>query len=296
MKLSILIPSRNEQFLKNTVEDILANIEDETEIIVGLDGVWADVPKDPRVSVYYSPISLGGRGMTNQLCRLSKAKYVMKSDAHCAFDKGFDKKLIEDMHDDWTVVPMMYNLHVFDWECKKCGERFYQGPTPPNCKCGNTEFKQVIIWKPRLDRCSWNWVFNKDLKFELGDGCHDTPKERGLVETACLLGACFMLTRKKYWSLNICEEIYGSWAQQWTEVAMKTWSSGGKLMCNQKTWFAHLYRFKVGEFGFPYPQNYDEENEQAKKIIRERFDTEWLLKKFPLKEKKMGCDNWDFYR
>ena len=36
-KLSILIPSRNEMFLAKTIENILENIEAETEIIVVLD-------------------------------------------------------------------------------------------------------------------------------------------------------------------------------------------------------------------------------------------------------------------
>ncbi|KKT34567.1 MAG: hypothetical protein UW23_C0034G0006 [Candidatus Collierbacteria bacterium GW2011_GWA1_44_12] len=35
--LSILIPSRNEMFLARTIEDILSNIEGNTEIIVGLE-------------------------------------------------------------------------------------------------------------------------------------------------------------------------------------------------------------------------------------------------------------------
>ncbi len=40
--LSILIPARNEMFLKDTVEDILKNSEASTEIIVVLDGQWAE--------------------------------------------------------------------------------------------------------------------------------------------------------------------------------------------------------------------------------------------------------------
>lgn len=42
MELSVIIPSRHEEFLKNTVEDILKNKRGETEIIVGLDGQWAN--------------------------------------------------------------------------------------------------------------------------------------------------------------------------------------------------------------------------------------------------------------
>lgn len=42
--ISILIPARNEMFLARTIEDILANIEADTEVIVVLDGQWALVP------------------------------------------------------------------------------------------------------------------------------------------------------------------------------------------------------------------------------------------------------------
>ena len=42
--LSILIPARNEMFLARTIEDILTNIEGNTEIIAILDGCWADPP------------------------------------------------------------------------------------------------------------------------------------------------------------------------------------------------------------------------------------------------------------
>ena len=117
--LSILIPARNEEFLKRTVEDILANIEADTEIIVTLDGKWADPPiiDNDRVHLIYTPTSIGQRAATNLARKLSKAKYIMKVDAHCSFDEGFDVKLMADIQDDWTVVPIMKNLHAFDWVC-----------------------------------------------------------------------------------------------------------------------------------------------------------------------------------
>jgi hypothetical protein len=56
--------------------------------------------------MFYSPVVLGQRGMQNRLAKMSTAKYVAKTDAHCAFDKGFDRKLIEALegHDNWTIV------------------------------------------------------------------------------------------------------------------------------------------------------------------------------------------------
>src|SRR4030042_1172910 len=93
--LSILIPARNEMFLARTIQDILSNIEGSTEIIAVLDGYKPDPPltADPRVILIYNSQSVGQRAATNQAAKLSKSKYLMKCDAHCAFDKGFDVKM-----------------------------------------------------------------------------------------------------------------------------------------------------------------------------------------------------------
>ena len=85
--LSVLIPARNELFLKNTIEDILTHMEGATEIIAVLDGAWADPPlhDHPRVRLVYHPVSIGQRAATNEAARLAQGKYLMKGDGHCAF-------------------------------------------------------------------------------------------------------------------------------------------------------------------------------------------------------------------
>ena len=67
---------------------------------------------------------------------------MLKLDAHCAVGKGFDRILIENMQDDWTVFPYQYNLHAFDWKCKKCGHTRYQGPSGPCDKVINEKTKR----------------------------------------------------------------------------------------------------------------------------------------------------------
>src|SRR3990167_10439588 len=135
--LSILIPARNEMFLGKTIENIFENIEGATEVIAVLDGYKPDpvLQPDPRVTLIYNSQSIGQRAATNQACKISRAKYVMKIDAHCAFDKGFDVKMIAEMKDDWTMAPLMKNLHAFDWVCPD-GHRRYQGPSGPCQVCG----------------------------------------------------------------------------------------------------------------------------------------------------------------
>jgi hypothetical protein len=89
-----------------------------------------------------------------------------------------------------------------------------------------------------------------------------------MVETMSLLGACWMMTRKRYWELDGMDESHGSWGQMGTELACKSWLSGGKLLCNRTTWFAHMFRTQKG-FGFPYPLS-------GKQVRRAREHSRWL--------------------
>ena len=295
--LSILIPARSEMFLMHTIEDILRNKRGNTEIIVGLDGEWANPPvKDhPDVVLLPTSESIGQREMTNQCARLSQAKYVAKVDAHCSFDEGFDVKLIADMQDDWTVVPTMRNLHAFDWKCRQCGKRTYQGITPSVCECGAKDFKRSMVWKGKTNPQSNSYCFDSEPHFQYFREYTRRPEYKemldrtGLTETMSLQGSFFMATREKYWELGLCDEAFGSWGSQGIELACKTWLSGGRVVVNHKTWYAHLFRTQGGDFGFPYKLS-GEQVQFAKKYARDLFfnnkwdkavhPVSWLLEKF----------------
>jgi glycosyltransferase involved in cell wall biosynthesis len=288
MDLSIIIPSRNEMFLKRTIDDILEHMRGDTEIIVVLDGTWADppIPDHPKVTIIHHAESIGQRAATNEAVRLSKAKYILKCDAHTAWDEGFDVKLMADMKDDWTVVPVMRNLHAFNWVCKKCGDVRYQGPTPISCpKCDNkNDFERDVVWIPKTNPRSSSYCFDSEPHFQYFKDFKSRPEAKGdLVETMSLQGSCFMLTREKYWELNICDEkLFGSWGSQGIEVAVKTWTSGGRVVCNKKTWYAHMFRTQGGDFGFPYPQS-GRQVAKAKHTARDIFfNNKWPLQKYPL--------------
>jgi len=186
--LSIIIPARNEMFLKNTTEDFLANKEGRTEMIVVLDGKWADPPlaQHPDINVIYLPESVGQRAATNLGVRLSRSKYVAKTDAHCAFDKGFDRKMLEafkETGDDVTMVPVMRNLWAFDWRCYEnhCGWKQYQGPTPEKCpKCGSPrKIRRKIMWIGKNNPQSTSYCFDSEPHFQYlrhgSTGSHISP-------------------------------------------------------------------------------------------------------------------------
>ncbi len=284
--LSILIPAKNEEFLARTIEDILSHIEGNTEIIVVLDGyeiALPVLPADERVRVIINETSLGQRGATNQACKLSKAKYILKVDAHCAFDQGFDVKMMNEMQDNWTMVPVMRNLHAFNWVCPE-GHIRYQGPSGP-CKeegCGKPTVKDVV-WIPKTNPQSVAYCFDQEPHFQYFNEFKKRPEGKGdITESMSIQGSCFMLTRDKYWELNICDEAFGSWGSQGIEVACKTWLSGGRVVINHKTWYAHMFRTQGGDFGFPY-HNPGRKVENAKKTARELFfDNKWELQTLPL--------------
>jgi len=286
--LSILIPARNEEFLVRTIQDILDNIEADTEVIAVLDGYWPNpgIPIHDRVTVLHLGEAVGQRAATNFAARLARGKYLMKVDAHCSFDKGFDRKMIDEMHDDWTMVPTMKNLHAFDWVCE-CGERKYQdkGGT---CKCGKQMTKD-IKWLAKKRPNSNSYCFDSTPHFQYFGEYNKRPEGKGdLTETMSLQGSCFMCTKDKYWELNLSDETLGNWGNQGIEVACKTWLSGGKCMVNHKTWYSHMFRTKqVNDFGFPWPISGKETQKTRNKVKalfwnnnNYKYPLSWLVERF----------------
>ena len=474
--LSILIPARNEMFLARTVEDLLEHSESDFEIIVVLDGEWANPPitQHPKVSIIYVPESVGQRAATNLAARLSKAKYVVKCDAHCSFDQGWDKKMIsafEKVGDNAIIVPVMKNLHAFDWKCYHCGWKKYQGPTPTKCEsCGKTDkIRRKMVWEPRRGINSTSYSFDSEPHFQYNESYKHTPMykndviigyrlsfnkpslstsvislltdfanshhlssglyhfwggqdmtfdtmslssvynsrsvgtskvlvvgdklkvdgiatpsvltevvkngnslsatpgqgsyepsisdtvcelfsselstpsiapiinpakpipttgsiinsdtvdklnrilggqfvynektssfhngsvaltplyDKKLTQTMSLQGSFFMATRDKYWKLKLSDEAVGNWGNQGIELAGKMWLSGGRVLVNHDTWYAHMFRTQGGDFGFPYEQSGKHVSRTKRRVWdyffngdfkQQIYPVSWLIEKF----------------
>ncbi len=303
-ELSIVIPGSNKNgiFINYTINDILKNSEADTEIIVAYNGAWPDpsIPQHPQVNVIHFPEKIGQRAATNAGAKLSRSKYIMKCDAHCSFDKGFDRKMIEAFKvagDNTTMVPIMRNLWAFDWKCYHCGWKKYQGPTPEKCEqCGkNDKIKRKMLWIGKSNPQSTSYCFDSTPHFQYFEDWKHRPAyqkdkvEKRLTETMSLQGSCWMLTREKYWELDICDEAFGSWGSQGIEVAAKTWLSGGQVLVNHDTWYAHMFRTQGKDFSFSHPVS-NKDQQHAKSYARELFfnnawdkqirPLSWLVEKF----------------
>jgi len=68
-----------------------------------------------------------------------------------------------------------------------------------------------------------------------------------------------------------------------TELACKSWLSGGKMVCSKNTWYAHMFRTQGGDFSFPYPQS-NKQVDHAKQYSQDL----WLNNKWPGAKKPLS--------
>lgn len=304
--LSVIIPARNEEFLKRTIDSVLKASRLNTEVIAVLDGYWPDpvITDDKRVTLIHYTEPIGQRAAVNQAVKISNAKYIMKLDAHCSVGKRFDEILLNNIEPDWTVVPRMYVLDAFHWLCD-CGKWYHQGPEM-YCECGEL-CEREIIWLPKKKkRTDYMWI-DKDLRIQYFDsnglkGYGEDMRETKLkyshklkdwakgniTDVMTCIGAGWLMEREQYWKLGGMDEKHGSWGQMAVELSMKTWLSGGRMVVNKNTWFAHLARTQTG-FMFPYDnppkaqvhaRQYSRDIWLNNKWEKQIYNIEWLIDKF----------------
>jgi hypothetical protein len=151
-----------------------------------------------------------------------------------------------------------------------------------------------MVWIGKHNPQSTSYCFDSEPHFQYFEDYKHRPKyiedkKTGFTETMSLQGSCFMLTREKYWELNICDESLGSWGNQGIETACRTWLSGGRVLCNHNTWYAHMFRTQGGDFSFPYDQS-GREVQKTKNNVKDLFwnnkwdkqihPVSWLVEKF----------------
>lgn len=266
-KVSVLVPSRNERFLPQTIADVLRNATGEIEVIAVLDGYDAPLPDDPRLIVLRRPVSLGMRAAINSAAAIARGKYLLKCDAHCAFQEGFDEVLKADCDDNWIVIPRRDRLDAENWTLQQTGK-------PPvdlhylSCPITNRDGYSMhgVIWPER----------DKILLHE------------SLSDTMSFQGSCWFMSRRHFdWLGGMSEVGYGTFCQEPQEIGNKTWLGGGRVVVNKRTTYLHLHKGK--QYGRGYHQDRGEiirghtwaghywMNNQWPAHIH---DIEWLVDKF----------------
>lgn len=268
-KLSVIIPARNEEFLQKTIECVLDAAEEDIEVIAVCDGYWPEpqVKDHKDVVVLHYTESVGQRAAINRGAKIATGKYMMKLDAHCSVAPGFDKVLKEDCYYEWTMVPRMHNLDITTFTRKPNKRTDYMYISGPEHE---KPFRAMYYGH-------YGGAVTKKIK-----------SDKVIDETMACMGPGWFMWLDRFWELGGCDENHGGWGQQGVEVSCKAWLSGGALMINKKTWFAHWFRgggvpegFKSG---FPYKIS-GRQVDKARKYSRDL----WLNNKW---EKQTRTIQW----
>lgn len=277
--LSIIIPSRSDEFLQKTIDDLLAKAEGDIEIVVVLDGYWPDTPikENTKVIVLHHGSkhnSVGMRDSINSGVAISSGKYIMKIDEHCMVDQGYDVKLSKDCKDNWVVIPRRYRLDAENWKVLEDGR-------PPV----DHMFIAYPYERPNDKTCGLHGDIWKEKQ---------ANSKEDIEDLMTFQGSCYFMSRKHWdWLGGLDSKEYGPFTQEAQEIGNKTWLGGGRMIVNKKTWYAHYHKGTKGKgYGFSNAQ-YDAHMRGTEKgrlfcidhWVNNKWDKrihdwKWLIEKF----------------
>lgn len=285
--LSVIIPSRSAQWLKKTVDDLFAKAEGEVEVIIVYDGRWPEPEErptdDPRlIQLHHGEIhrNYGMRASINAGMRVASGEYVMVIDEQCAVAPGYDVALAQDCEDNWVVIPRRKRLDPFLW--------LLTGDNRPDIDYMQVDYPYQRPYDKTcgLHGAEWRRPERADILID------DTPT---------MQGSCYFM-KKSYWDQlfpNGLDDVnYGTFTQEAQEVSLTAWFTGGRVVVNKKTWYAHWHKGRNGKgYGFSNEQ-YKEHmrgTERGRLYCIDRWtnDPKWpwfINEKFP---GMPGWENWE---
>lgn len=282
-RVSLIIPSRNEQFLLNggngpfvdcignTIRDVLAHATGDLEVIAVLDGYWPNppIPSDPRVKTLHFGKPHGMRPAINAGVAMTTGEWLLKLDGHCSFSQGFDDLLKLQCDRDWIVVPRRDRLDWQTWglqDSKKppidAHYLSYPFESPDDAKCG----LHGTIWTARA-------LTRKDVLLD---------------DEMSSQGSCWFMHRDHWNRLGPMEiQRYGNFVSEFQELGNKTWLGGGSVKVNKQVTYLHLHKGPL--FGRGYWISRDEMRTGSAfstwywmrdEWKERRRNLQWLIEKF----------------
>lgn len=222
MKVSVLIPSRNERLLAPTVEYAFAHAAGDVEVIAVVDGPTDHaVPAErPGLTLLVNETPRGMRGCTNQAAQVATGEYFLKLDSHCRLSEGYDELLQAECEPDWVVMARRNELaDDFTVSDDRPVDYFYM-----SCPWTSPEgFMRDCRWDSRIR----------------------ARLEVPLDETMTICGSMWFMPRRHFTDVlgGLDEDTFGPWCGEPPEVCCKTWLTGGRVMVNKRVIYAH-HRYK----------------------------------------------------
>lgn len=275
MSTTALIPSRNEKFLKQTIEDLLRNARGEFDIIAFLDGGGEEPVKDPRVSYVQNVPAIGQRASLNKGASVAKGEHIMKIDAHTAWGEGFDLILAGDCEHNWISIPRRYSLDAENW-CRK--DKHWIDYQYIQCPLEGDNALSGVVWDEKN--------YDKELEKVLID------------DLATFQGSTWFMHKDYFHELELLdEEHYGSFRKDPQEMSFKAWCSGGRVVVNKKTWYAHLHKGKQYGRGYTLAkEDWDKGDEFIKEWLTDSAWNEKQTKPFRQMIDYFKMPGWEKYQ
>ena len=227
IELTVCIPNRNSPYTTNTIKDVLAKAGCSVEVIVNVDEEWpTPLVNDERVHYIHPPSPIGLRRGVRNCVAMAKGKYILKTDDHCMFGENFGRILIDSHQDNWVQIPRRYALDADNWKREEREDDKYPIDYMyidfPLKGKDHDDGMHGVPWKARREE-------RKDIEID---------------ETPSMQGSCYFMTKDYFNNVlhRLSEDGYGQFAQESQQIGFKTWLSGGKVMVNKKTWYAHLHK------------------------------------------------------
>jgi len=262
---TVIIPARNEIYLQKTIQSLLENSIGPIEILAVLDGYWEssdNIVDEKRVNYLHFTQSKGMRDAINDAVNLAKGTYILKTDAHCLFAPGYDVELKKHCGEHTVVVPRRHRLDPERWEIIRDGR-------PP------VDYEYL--------------AFPDSSRGLFGVRWEEKAIERKDIMVDDLLssqGSCWMMRKSHYEFMDGLEvDKFGRFFLEFQEISLKTWLSGGTVLIDKNTYYAHWHKTE----GRGYSMGKDERKKAVDFINlwirgyrwhKQTNDFEWLINKF----------------
>lgn len=233
--LNIIIPSKNEVFLKKTIQDVLAKSVTDIHIYPVLDGYEPDdgLVEDKKVTYIRLPktwYSKKRQGI-NLVVNSYKSDYVMSLDAHCMLDYGWDEILTKNLNENEVVVPRRNRLDAKNWCIQP------QSDTRPPIDY------EYIMWPLKFDPIGFHgfkWDERTLSRWNIP-----------IDETMEIQGSMWLMYKTWFQKCGFMKiDGYTGWGSEGEEIVFTTYKNDGKVIINKKTSYSHLHKGK--EYGRMY--------------------------------------------
>ena len=227
--VSIIIPSRTEDYLNHTIIDVLKNSVGDVEVLPVLDGYElpdVELIHDPRVRYVKMEKSslMKKRHCINKAVSVSKYDHICTIDAHVSMAKGFDKVLLRDHQPDWVQVLQRRRLDAENW----C-EQDQMGRPPIDY--------EYIKWKSLIE--------DRGLHGYKWDSRGVERKDIMIDSIFSMQASMWFMTKEWFNKMGFMSpEGYTGWGAESEQILFTTLINGGKCKVNKNSYYMHCHKGK----------------------------------------------------